>query len=56
MTRRLKESAILRAPLEKLAEAEQVKAWAEIERQLNKFDGLNGVTIPGEFLIAAGSK
>ena len=56
MTRRLKESAVLRAPFEKLAETEQVKAWAQIERQLSQFDGPDGLTIPVEFLIAAGTK
>ena len=56
MNRRLKESAVLRTPFEKLEEGERQQAWVEIERQLNQFDGPSGVTVPGEFLIAVGTK
>lgn len=56
MTRRLKEAAVLRTPFEKLEEGERQQAWVEIERQLNQFDGPSGVTVPGEFLIAVGTK
>jgi ubiquinone/menaquinone biosynthesis C-methylase UbiE len=54
--RRLKETAILRGPIEKLGEAEREQAWAEIERQFGQLEGPNGVEIPGEFLIGAGTK
>ena len=56
MIRRLKETAFLRGPIEKLAEAEREQAWAEIERQLSRLEGPNGVEVPGEFLIGAGTK
>jgi SAM-dependent methyltransferase len=52
----LKESAILRGPLERLSEAEREPAWAEIEHQLSKLEGPSGVDIPGEFLIGVGIK
>ena len=54
--RRLKETAFLRGPIEKLGEAEREQAWAEIERQLSRLEGPNGVEVPGEFLIGAGTK
>jgi SAM-dependent methyltransferase len=54
--RRLKETAILRGPIEKLGEAEREQAWAEIERQFSQLEGPNGVEVPGEFLIGVGTK
>jgi ubiquinone/menaquinone biosynthesis C-methylase UbiE len=54
--RRLKETALLRRPIEKLGEAQREQAWAEIERQLSQFEGPNGVEVPGEFLIGVGTK
>jgi ubiquinone/menaquinone biosynthesis C-methylase UbiE len=56
MMRRLKETAFLRGAVEKLAEAEREQAWVEIERQLTQYEGPNGVDIPGESLIGAGTK
>lgn len=56
MMRRLKETAFLRGAVEKLAEAEREQAWLEIERQLSQYEGLDGVDIPGESLIGAGTK
>src|SRR5215470_2806781 len=56
MIQRLKESAILRGPIEKLDEAKRDQAWAETERQLSALEGPNGVEVPGEFLIGAGTK
>jgi ubiquinone/menaquinone biosynthesis C-methylase UbiE len=56
MIRSLKETAFLRGPIEKLGEPECEQAWAEIECQLSQFEGPNGVEVPGEFLIAVGSK
>ena len=55
MMRRLKEGAFLRAPIEKLDEPEREQAWAEIERQLGRLEGPNGVDMPGEFLVAVGT-
>ncbi len=42
--------------VEKLGEAEREQAWAEIERQLSRLEGPNGVEVPGEFLIGVGTK
>ena len=56
LIRRLKESAFLRQPIEKLGEAEREQAWVEVEQELSQFQGPNGVEIPGEFLIAVGTK
>ena len=56
MMRRLKEGAVLRAPIDKLDEPEREQAWAEIERQLGRLEGPNGVDMPGEFLVGVGTK
>jgi len=56
MIQRLKESAVIRAPIEKLGEAKRDPAWAETERQLSALEGPNGIEVPGEFLIGAGAK
>jgi hypothetical protein len=56
MMRRLKEGAFLRAPIDKLDEPEREQAWAEIERQLGRLEGPTGVDMPGEFLVAVGTK
>jgi hypothetical protein len=56
MIQRLKETALLRGPIEKLAAADREQAWAEIERELSKLQGPNGIEIPGEFLIGVGKK
>ncbi|HEY6365994.1 MAG TPA: class I SAM-dependent methyltransferase [Candidatus Binatia bacterium] len=56
MIRRLKETALLRGPIERLGETEREHAWAEVERQLSQLEGQNGVEVPGEFLIGAGTK
>jgi ubiquinone/menaquinone biosynthesis C-methylase UbiE len=56
MIQRLKETAFLRGPIEKLGEAEREHAWAEIERQLSRLEGLSGIDLPGEFLIGVGTK
>jgi ubiquinone/menaquinone biosynthesis C-methylase UbiE len=56
MIRRLKETAFLRGPIEKLDEAEREQAWVEIEHQLSQLEGPNGIEVRGEFLIGAGTK
>ena len=53
---RLKETAFLRAPFEKLADDAREQAWTEIERQFRPLEGPNGIDIPGEFLIGVGTK
>jgi ubiquinone/menaquinone biosynthesis C-methylase UbiE len=52
---RLKES-VLRAPFDKLEESAREQAWTEIERQFRPLEGPNGIDVPGEFLIAVGTK
>jgi hypothetical protein len=52
----LKETAFLRGPVEKLGEAQREQAWVEIEHQFSQLEEPNGFEIPGEFLIAAGTK
>jgi ubiquinone/menaquinone biosynthesis C-methylase UbiE len=56
MMRRLKEGAVLRAPIDKLDEPAREQAWTEIERQFRPLEGPDGVDVPGEFLIAVGTK
>ena len=56
MIRRLKETAFLRVPIDKLDDGERKQAWVEIEHELSKLEGPNGVELPGEFLIAVGTK
>jgi len=53
---RLKETAFLHAPLEKLEDDVREQAWMEIERQFRPLEGPDGIDVPGEFLIAVGTK
>ena len=39
-----------------LSDSQREQAWVEIEQQFRQFEGPNGVEIPGEFLIGAGTK
>ena len=56
MIRKLKESAFLRQPIEKLSAADRERAWVDIEHQLSQFEGPKGVELPGEVLIGVGTK
>jgi hypothetical protein len=56
MIRKLKESAFLRQPIEKLSAADRERAWVEIEQQLGQFEAPKGVELPGEVLIGVGTK
>ncbi len=40
----------------KLPDAEREQAWTEIEQQLHSFEGPNGCEVPGEMLVAVGTK
>jgi ubiquinone/menaquinone biosynthesis C-methylase UbiE len=42
--------------LKQLNERERDMAWNEIEQQLNQFDGPDGFTAPGEWLVGVGAK
>lgn len=48
--------AVLRDLMAKLSDADRELAWKEIEQQLGEFRGPNGVEVPGEVLIGAGTK
>ena len=39
-----------------LSDFQREQVWVEIEQQLRQFEGPNGVELPGEFLIGAGTK
>jgi SAM-dependent methyltransferase len=56
MILQLKETAFLRGAIEELGQAERERAWVEIERQMRRFEGPNGLEVPGEFLIGVGTK
>jgi len=53
--RRLKDGN-LGEPIAKLPDAEREQAWAEVEQQLRRFEGPNGLELPGEVLIGVGTK
>jgi ubiquinone/menaquinone biosynthesis C-methylase UbiE len=42
--------------MDQLSEAERKKAWTDIERDLNQFEGPNVFEAPGEVLIGVGTK
>jgi ubiquinone/menaquinone biosynthesis C-methylase UbiE len=42
--------------MNRLNEADRERAWAEIEEQFKRFEGPNGFEIPGEVLVAVGTK
>jgi ubiquinone/menaquinone biosynthesis C-methylase UbiE len=46
----------LRELMSRLNEAERERAWVEIEEQLRRFEGPNGLEVPGEVLIGVGTK
>ena len=46
----------LRELISRLNEAERERAWVEIAEQLRRFEGPNGLEVPGEVLIGVGAK
>jgi hypothetical protein len=53
----MKESnAVLQDLLSKLNEADQDRAWKEVEQEMGKFESANGFEAPGEVLIGVGTK
>ena len=42
--------------MNRLNEPERERAWIEIEEQLSRFEGPNGLEVPGEVLIGVGTK
>ena len=46
----------LRELMNRLNEPERDRAWVEIEEQLRRFEGPNGLEVPGEVLVGVGTK
>jgi ubiquinone/menaquinone biosynthesis C-methylase UbiE len=46
----------LRELMSRLNDADRELAWVEIEEQLRRFEGPNGLEVPGEVLIGVGTK
>jgi len=42
--------------MNRLNEADRDLAWKEIEQQFGQFEGPNGFEVPGEVLVAVGTK
>ena len=42
--------------MNRLNEADRERAWAEIAEQFKQFEGPKGFEIPGEVLVAVGTK
>ncbi len=56
-TGRMRNSAgDIRELMSRLDEADHERAWGEIEAQLRRFEGPNGLEVPGEVLIGVGTK
>ncbi len=57
VSRRFKDGGyLLEKPLARLSDAEREQACVEIERQMRRFEGPNGLEVPGEVLIGVGTK
>ena len=52
----LRNAIFLQGPLVKLGDIEREQAWTEIEQELTKRQGPDGIELPGEMLIAVGTK
>jgi hypothetical protein len=53
----MKESnAVLQDLPAKLNDADQGRAWKEIEQEMSQFESANGFEAPGEVLIGVGTK
>jgi SAM-dependent methyltransferase len=54
--RSMHEGLHTRELMSRLTEAQRDQAWQETERELRRFEGPNGCELPGESLIAVGTK
>ena len=55
--RRMKNGAgDIRELMNRLNQPERERAWIEIEEQFRRFEGTNGLEVPGEMLIGVGTK
>jgi len=52
----LRDAIFIREAMGKLDDAEREQGWTEIERELGKLHGPDGLELPGEMLIAVGTK
>jgi hypothetical protein len=52
----IKAAGDMRELMNRLNETERERAWVEIEEQLRRFEGPNGLELPGEVLIGVGTK
>lgn len=52
----LRDAMFLREALANLSHAEREQAWAEIEQRFGALEGSEGLELPGEMLIAVGTK
>jgi SAM-dependent methyltransferase len=52
----LKATIFIREAMANLADTEREQAWIEIEQELAKWQGPDGLDLPGEMLIAVGTK
>jgi hypothetical protein len=52
----VKDTIFIREAMANLADAEREQAWIEIEQELGKRQGSNGLDLPGEMLIGVGTK
>jgi ubiquinone/menaquinone biosynthesis C-methylase UbiE len=52
----LKDAIFIREAMAKLDDGERERAWTEIERELGKLHGPDGLDLPGEMLIGVGTK
>ena len=48
--------AVLQDLMAKLSQADQSRAWEQIEKEMSRFVGPNGFDAPSEALIAVGTK
>jgi ubiquinone/menaquinone biosynthesis C-methylase UbiE len=52
----VKDTIFIREAMANLADAEREQAWIEIEQELGKWQGSDGLDLPGEMLIGVGTK
>jgi SAM-dependent methyltransferase len=52
----VKDTIFIREAMANLADPEREQAWIEIEQELGKWQGRDGIDLPGEMLIGVGTK
>jgi ubiquinone/menaquinone biosynthesis C-methylase UbiE len=56
LVQRLKNAIFLRQPMAKLSDNDREQAWVQIEQELRRFEGPNGLEVPAEMLIGVAAK